>query len=365
MQESGISGKNLKALNPKSVLIPLLVSVFVVALLFLNVQDMDFKEIFYKLNEARIIWIFMAVMVLLLRDLAYIYRIRYLTQKQLSWKSSIYTILLWEFASTVTPSVVGGTAVAVYILNKESIPLGRSVAYVSLSAILDNSFFIIGSAAALLLVSYEQLIPQIDMQLPFLGGLYSLQYIFYVSAFLIALYTIFMIVSIFFNPQWIKQLFVFCTKNRFLKRFRPAAQRNGDEMINSSKILKRQTTSYWIKAIISTLLIWSARYFMLNCIIAAFSANEIDIFEHIVVFARQVVMWVMMLLSPTPGSSGTSEFFFDIFFNEFFIVAGLSIFIAVLWRLLTYYTYLIIGLIVLPKWIRKIQLKNEQTKNNH
>ena len=357
MRESGISNEKLKSLSPKRVLIPLAVSIVIIVLLLVNAQEINFKQIFYKLSEGRIIWIFMAVIVLLLRDLAYIYRIRYLTQKQLSWKASTYTILLWEFASSITPSVVGGTAVAILILNKENIPLGRSIAYVSFSAILDNSFFIIGSVVALLLVSHEQLIPQIDTQLSFLGNVYSLQYIFYISALLIASYTIFMIISIFLNPQWIKQLFVFFTKNKFLKRFRHAAERNGNEMINSSKILKRQTMGYWFKAIISTLLIWAARYFMLNCIIAAFSANEINLFEHLVVFARQVVMWVMMLLSPTPGSSGTAEFFFDIFFNEFFTVAGLSIFIAVLWRLLTYYTYLIVGLIILPKWIRNTQIR--------
>src|SRR5690606_16882407 len=74
------------------------------------------------------IWILMALLGMVIRDLAYMYRIRVLTDNELSWKQSFRVIMLWEFASALTPSVVGGSGIAMFILNREKINLGKSTA---------------------------------------------------------------------------------------------------------------------------------------------------------------------------------------------------------------------------------------------
>ena len=131
---------------------------------------------------------------LLLKELAYIYRIRVLTNKDLNWTSSVYVILLWEFASAVTPSVVGGTAVAVFILLKEKINLGKSVAYVTLTAILDNLFFVITSPIVVLLIGLDI----------FPGAAGTVRGIFISSYSLIALYTSIMALGLFWKPRLFK-----------------------------------------------------------------------------------------------------------------------------------------------------------------
>ncbi|MGB3464734.1 MAG: lysylphosphatidylglycerol synthase domain-containing protein, partial [Cyclobacteriaceae bacterium] len=142
------SEKALKTLNPNKAIIPVVIGLAIVLYIFFTDPDLttdNLKLIF----QASLPVLLLSVVVLLCRDLGYIYRIRTLTNKDLSWKSSIYVILLWEFASAVTPSVVGGTAVAIFILMKEKIPLGRAIAYVILTAILDNSYFIVGAPLVL------------------------------------------------------------------------------------------------------------------------------------------------------------------------------------------------------------------------
>jgi hypothetical protein len=59
------------------------------------------------------------------------------------------------------------------------------------------------------------------------------------------------------------------------------------------------------------------------------------------IFARQ---WYvdLMLVSPTPGGVVLQNFFFGIF-GEFIVVGSLIPILVVLWRLVTYYPYLIIG----------------------
>jgi uncharacterized protein (TIRG00374 family) len=62
-------------------------------------------------------------------------------------------------------------------------------------------------------------------------------------------------------------------------------------------------------------------------------------------------MWIVLLVSPTPGGSGVAEYMFDKFLGEFIPFAGFAIALALLWRLISYYLYLIIGVILVPKWV--------------
>lgn len=75
--------------------------------------------------------------------------------------------------------------------------------------------------------------------------------------------------------------------------------------------------------------------------------------DHFLIYARQLVMWVILLISPTPGGSGIAEFAFSGFLEEF-SPDGLAGIQATLWRLFSYYPYLIVGSIVLPVWLRRI-----------
>ena len=59
-----------------------------------------------------------------------------------------------------------------------------------------------------------------------------------------------------------------------------------------------------------------------------------------------------MLVSPTPGGSGFAEYAFHGFLG-YLIPAGTGIAMAFIWRLISYYSYLIIGVFILPKWIKK------------
>ena len=52
-------------------------------------------------------FLLLAVLFGIMRDLMYMYRIRLLSDKKLSWKQAFQVIMLWEFGSAITPSVVG------------------------------------------------------------------------------------------------------------------------------------------------------------------------------------------------------------------------------------------------------------------
>lgn len=374
----------LKSLDVRKILIPIIIGLGAMVYMIFQNDSISLQTVSENLGKAHLEWIFLAVIVLIIRDGGYVYRIRHLTGQKLSWTSGVYIILLWEFASAITPSVVGGTAVVVFIIAREGIGFGRSLAYVMLTAVLDNLFFVIASFTVIYMFDI-QLFPNNESFVIF-GYPLPLQEIFNISVGLIAVYTMLMSFGLFIRPVAFKKFLIFgaklITSIRFPKKWRynlvslgkllkirsikrglirigflglpkkwiESAERSGDEVILASEVLKDSNWVYWVKAALATIFIWSARYLMLNCLIAAFS--DVDIFAHLTIFARQIIMWIVMLLSPTPGSAGSAEISFEIFFREFFS-DGFETIVGILWRLITYYAYLIIGIFVIPRWINR------------
>lgn len=338
--------KVLQTLNPTKVILPIMIGLAIAGYFFYTSVNID--ELVTNFSKASVWWIGLALLVLVVRDAGYIYRIHHVTQKALSWKSSVYTIFLWEFASAVTPSAVGGTAIAVFILNREGIKFGKALAYVMVTALLDNSFFLI--AAPLAIFFSEGTVFPNESQLGSFGFLSTgLKVTFGISYFLVFIYNVFFAVGLLVKPEAFKWFLVKVTSISFLKRWQKKAEESGDEVILASAELRGISGAYWWKASLSTLFVWTARYFMVNCLLEAFT--DISFSGHWLIFARHILMWIIMLISPTPGSSGTAEITFEIFFAEF--IGTFSAAVALFWRLFTYYPYLFIGAILLPRWLVK------------
>ena len=123
-------------------------------------------------------WVFVALCMLFIRDLAYIIRIRILTESQLNWRQSFNVIMLWEFASSLTPSVVGGTGIAMFIVNREGINMGRSTAIVMITAMMDNLFYLIMVPLIIFAVGTSHLFPFEDGETLILFG-FRPQYLYH------------------------------------------------------------------------------------------------------------------------------------------------------------------------------------------
>ncbi len=345
--------KAISTFSPKKVLLAISIGLSVTGyMLYSTLQEQGFDSMAEALSNPNWSWFLASLLVLFFRDAAYVFRIHHLTQKELNIKGSIYTILLWEFASAVTPSVVGGTVVAVFILAKEGIKLGKALAYVMLTAILDNAFFLIAAPFALLLTDENTFNALGNREL--FGFNIRVDIIFYVSYGLIASYTLVMAYGLLINPRGFKWLLFKLTSIGFLRRWRLNAYEQSQEMYLASNQINGLGFRYWLKAIFSTILIWSARYFMLNCLITSFGQG-IGLAEQFDIFAKQIILWIVQLISVTPGAAGLAEAFFKTFFEgSGYGHDALWTPLAVLWRIFTYYTYLVIGVIVFPRWLKKV-----------
>ena len=340
----------LKKLSGINIIYPVIIGIGVV--LFFLLKDFD-PSIFQKIsfNSGNLFFfIALAFIFMAMRDLGYIYRIRVSTSNDLGWRQAFRVIMLWEFSSAVMPSAVGGTTVAMIYVNKEGINLGRSTAVVMATSFLDELYFILMFPLLLLFINVTALF-NVNASTSVSTSFFWFALIGYL---LKLIYTIILSYGLFINPRGLKWLLLHIFRIPFLRKYRYKAHLTGSDIITSSKELKSQKFSFWFKAFIGTVFSWSSRYMVVNAIILAFFAVN----NHFLLFARQLVMSNMMLLFPTPGGSGLSELIFSSYLRDFIplktLAAGTMIlFLAFLWRLISYYPYLIIGSIILPNWIKK------------
>lgn len=348
--------KALQLFSPKRIAITIIIGLLAATYLVArNFEVEHFKAIDWTWYST--FWVFIALCMMACRDIAYMYRIRVLTDNQISWRHSFDTIMLWEFASAISPSIVGGSGVAIYIVNKEGVKMGKSTAVVLTSALLDELFYILTVPVIILAVGYQDLFP-VQLQREIFGVVLGTKGIFLVGYFFIVFLTSIISYAIFFRPRGFKWILLQLFRLPFLRKWRHDASETGDDIMTTSKELRGKPLLFWVKAFGATLVSWTARYWVVNFLILAFVAVD----QHLLIYARQLVMWVIMLISPTPGGTGVAEIAFSGFLKDF-IPIGLAGTLAFLWRLVSYYPYLFIGAVILPKWIRRTHLTKKEDED--
>ena len=353
LQMTDNTSKIIKSIRPSKIIFPILIGLGVTGfLLYREYQPGSFSLLSFTVQS--IFWLLLSFGMMVLRDLGYIIRIRILSNNELSWRKSFKIIMLWEFASTVTPSAIGGTSVAVFFVNKEGINFGRSAAIVLVTSFFDELYFIIMFPLLLILIGASNIFALEGLDAVTTWHINKFVIIAFIGYSIKLSYLLLVSYAIFINPLRIKQLLLFIFKIPFIRRWRGKAEKTGDDLIEASKEFKRWSLIKWLKAFGATFMSWTARYWVVNTlIITFFGINLLSWSEQILIFGKQLVMWIMMLVSPTPGGSGFAEYFFKEFLGAF-IPAGTGVAMALLWRMVSYYPYLFIGAIVVPRWIKKL-----------
>jgi uncharacterized protein (TIRG00374 family) len=291
------------------------------------------------------LWILMALLCVVGRDFFYMLRIRLLTHNELSWKASFYVIMLWEFASALSPGVVGGVAVAMFILKKERIDLGRSTAIVLITAMMDNLFYVLMIPFVFLFIDSATLFPSHSF------GSSSVQFIFWTGFFVFLGLTLFLFTSLFLIPSFAKYLLGMLFSLPFLKRWKTKVLTLGENIEKTALFMRKEPFIYWIKVFLATCGSWISRYLVINALLQAFL--QLGILDHILLLGKQLVLWLLMRVSPTPGGSGVAEYAFGELLVDFSQSALLLASLAIVWRMISYFPYLFIGAFLLPRWLKR------------
>ncbi|RLD82445.1 MAG: UPF0104 family protein [Bacteroidetes bacterium] len=251
--------------------------------------------------------------------------------------------------------MVGGTGPAIFFLHKEGNSLGKSTAVVLTAIFLDEMFFII-SVPVVYAIYGSNIFPPESVKID------EILVAFYIGYAAILVYTSFLAYALFINPQLFKSFISWIFLFPILVRWRTRARKSANQMIRTSRQLKGKPVMYWVKSIVATIFSWTGRYWVVNFMLMAFFSQRYSFSDQFLIYGRQLSMWIILLVSPTPGGSGVAEFVFSDFLGDFIPNESWYAPLALFWRLISYYPYLIIGAIILPLWIKRVFRKEKTYK---
>ena len=179
-----------------------------------------------------------------------------------------------------------------------------------------------------------------------------------------AVYGLVFFYGLFINPRAIKKLLMMISNIPFLRRFKDNLQNTAEDVVVTSEELRAQPTIFHVKAFTSTAIAWVIRFLAINCIIIALVPDvAMDFYNQLLMYARGESMHIITSFTPTPGGAGFAEALFGGFYREY-ISTGLSTLAALIWRLVTYYSYLIAGAIIIPVWISEVLARRKEERAN-
>jgi len=347
----------LNSISNVRIIIPIIFGLLVIA--YLLWQQFDWNELRkIEWNSSVLFWISVAVVIFILRHLVLSWRLMLLSEKHFSLKKSIELIFIWEFSSAVSPTSIGGTAVALFFLAQEKLKSSKAITLVVYSIVVDTLFFLI-SFPILFLVVGPGIIGPDAVSFSEMGK-YSFS--FFVVMGLMFAYGAFLFYGLFIDPKRIKAFICMFGKIKWLKKYDKYLQKTGQGIISASYEMSHKNWQYHVNVFIATSLAWIMRFAVVNAIIIALiSTVQTDWFSQLLLYGRNQNMYVQTAFTPSPGASGFSEIMFGGLYSDI-VPVGVALLIAIIWRMITYYSYLLAGVIVVPNWIRKILARRQREK---
>ena len=147
---------------------------------------------------------------------------------------------------------------------------------------------------------------------------------------------------------------------RPLSRWRKSMKEMSDNMLSTSIEIKTRSKKWWGKAFAATAISWLSRYLLVNALFWGLYPAA----DQLIVLARQFIVWAILMVSPTPGGSGVSEYLFTEYYGDMITGGAMVMILALLWRILSYYIYLLIGTFMMPSFLAAKKIE-EQTKSDN
>lgn len=339
-----------KTFSAWKVILPVLIGLGVVALMFVHdARKEDLGQVLHSIRVTAhtVLFLLIAWVFMIGRDVGLSWRFRALTGHKLRWIQAFKVDFLCEFTSCITPSAVGGSSLGMIFLNREGIELGRATTLMITILFLDELFFVISCPIVILFTPVGEIFN--CGSAAFGHGIKLTFWLVYAGIFV---WTLLLFLGIIVKPSAIRKVLVKLFSIKFLRRWQPQVAALGDNMVATSVELRQKRFGFWLEVFGGTALSWTSRYLVVNAIFMAFLPGTLNFADQWLILARQFVVWVVLMVSPTPGGSGLSEWLFTEYYGNLIPTAGLALVMAICWRLISYYVYLAIGAAIVPGWLK-------------
>lgn len=338
----GKNKSNKSVFRVSQIYLPIIIGLIVVGWMFLKeFNASSFKNVHFTWESS--FWIFVAFLFIFGRDFGITWRFKYMTDNKISWKQAFQIHILSEFTSAVTPTAVGGSALVILFLNKANISVGKSATIMISNLFLDELFFVLISPIIFAILPLDKVFNSSSALST------TIQVAFWSVYAILFTWTLVLYIALFLRPDIVPRFTKFISKWKFLNRWEKGIHDFADNLQLASAEIAKKSFKFWSVAFVATVLSWSSRFLVVNALFLAFTRVE----NNLVIFARQILLWIVMTISPTPGGSGLSEYAFKEYYSDIHLGSGPILVIILIWRLISYYLYLIFGAIIIPKWLKK------------
>lgn len=330
------------------IFIPILLGVGVIIWLF--GREFDVKSLSeIKLTDSTYYGLALAIGAVAIRQWAMAWRFRSLSDKRLKRSAALRTTFLCDFTSAITPTSVGGSVLSMIFLSREGIKPGRATAITVTTLLLDEMYMVVMCPILFIALSNNELFGfSTD------AAATDLEITFWIVYSIICFIAIVLFLGLFVSPKTIRNVLIKLFSLPLLRKWKKNIVELGDNLIETSNEFRNKNFSWWFEAIVATFILWNFRFLIVNALFLAFypEANQMTI------FGRQFVVWALLTFTPTPGGSGVSEMLFKTYYGDI-VVGPLMMVLAISWRILTYYIYLIAGCCLLPTFLKSERQKKE------
>lgn len=343
------------------VLIPVVIGLGVVVFMFMHdARKENFAEVWRDMHfGGRTVWfVIIAFICMFGRDFGLTWRFRALTDYQLNWNQAYKVDMLCEFTNCVTPSAVGGSSLGMVFLNTQGIEIGRATTLMITTLFLDELFFVVACPLIVAFTPANELFASGGT-----GFSHGIKFTFWTIYCILALWTFILFTGIIWKPKWIKKVVTHISGWKLLRRWSSSLVGLADNMVATSVELKKKPFGFWCEVFAGTALAWTARFLVVNTLFFGLIPRD-DHYQWLIL-GRQFVIWVVLMVSPTPGGAGLSEWLFSEYYGDLVSTAGMALIMAVLWRVVTYYLYLLIGAMIVPGWLAKSLSKIKGKKGSN
>lgn len=339
----------LHSLRLSRVILPIALGIAAVAYLFYRQFDpAQYRSIAW--TKQAFFWIGIGFLLLVLRHVFASARLHAITRGYFSWRKCLELIVLWEFSGALTPTSKGGPFLMLFVLTREKLPAGRTAAAVFYTMVCDSGFFVLTLPILLLLYGPPMLYPGMKS----FNDVSLASSAFFITYGIMVTYWVILVILLLVKPQYTQSIMHWLAGRRWLQRWTTKIKRLGDEFVLAATEIRRQDWRYHIKVIGSTIGAWTSKFIMINFLIIALApATPLDGATQAFIYARLVAMFIIMAFSPTPGAAGLAEVALTSFISDF-VPPGVGLVVALIWRGMAYYGYLLLGAIIVPAWIARL-----------
>lgn len=288
------------------------------------------------------------------------WRISFVSRHSLGFRAGVRCQLMWDFASNISPSVVGGAPLAAYYISRESrvtsmetkasrkgpIAIGDASAVMTYVMLLDQVWFALSVPVILVASVYMDVIPSAAGSV----GLWTATIYFII---LMAYAAVFAYATLF-RPELLSRLASGIVRLPFLRRFRGKVLGEMTQFIARAAVLRKQKSDFFLRGFLLTSGTWLARYFLAVLVIMSFVPDV----DALLLIMRSIAQTISSLIMPTPGGAGGIEGLYALFFGDLLPSAALIVPSLITWRILGYYIFLVVGVAMSTRHLQR-------TKANH